>query len=159
MPALKESWRQPLKVTNDWSEPRDRFAQAAQEPGVDEPQRKRHRLVGEGGQPLAPPVAHTYQEGDSSGSGAVPPPPASPSVPPPLESSLAKRDWEQATEMTNANVEQQGESRRRREHPEVPQAVENSNNSTENSSSSSNSSSTDTEMGLVDVCTIHEIES
>ena len=28
---------------------RDRFAQAAKEPGVDEPQRKRHRLVGEGG--------------------------------------------------------------------------------------------------------------
>ena len=71
---------------------RDRFAQAAKEPGVDEPQRKRHRPVGEGGQPLAPPVSHTYQEGGSSGSGALPPPPppVSPSVPPSLESSLAK---------------------------------------------------------------------
>ena len=54
---------------------RDRFAQAAKEPGVDEPQRKRHRPVGEGRQPLAPPVSHTYQEGGSSGSGALPPPP------------------------------------------------------------------------------------
>ena len=127
---------------------RDRFAQAAKEPGVDEPQRKRHRPVGEGWQPLAPPVSHAYQEGSSSGSGALPPPP--PSVPPSLESSLAKRGLEQATEMTDANVEQQGESKRRREYPEVPQV---------SNSSSSSSSSTDTEMGLVDVCTIHENES
>ena len=42
--------------------------------------------------------------------------------------------------------EQQGESKRRREHPEVPQAAE-------SSSSSSSESSTNTEMGLVDVCT------
>ena len=49
--------------------------------------------------------------------------------------------------MTDATVEQQGESNRRREHPEVPQAAD-------SSSSSSSESSTDTEMGLVDVCTI-----
>ena len=48
--------------------------------------------------------------------------------------------------MTDATVEQQGESKRLREHPEVPQAAD--------SSSSSSESSTDTEMGLVDVCTI-----
>ena len=47
--------------------------------------------------------------------------------------------------MTDATVEQQGESKRRREHPEVPQAAD--------SSGSSSESSTDT-MGLVDVCTI-----
>ena len=48
--------------------------------------------------------------------------------------------------MTDATVEQQGESKRRREHPEVPQAAD--------SSSSSSESSTDTGMGLVNVCTI-----
>ena len=48
--------------------------------------------------------------------------------------------------MTAATVEQQGESKRRREQPEAPQAAD---------SSSSSESSTDTEMGLVDVCAIH----
>ena len=52
--------------------------------------------------------------------------------------------------MPEATVEQQGESKRRRDHPEVPQAAESSSSS----SSSSSESSTDTEMGLVDVCTI-----
>ena len=46
--------------------------------------------------------------------------------------------------MTDATVEQQGESKRRRE--QVPQAAD--------SSSSSSESSTNTEIGLVDVCTI-----
>ena len=46
--------------------------------------------------------------------------------------------------MTDATAKQQGESKRRREHPEVPQAAD---------SSSSSESSTDTEMGLVDVST------
>ena len=50
--------------------------------------------------------------------------------------------------MTDATVEQQGEPKRRREHLEVPQATDSSS-----SSSSSSESSTDTEMGLVDVCT------
>ena len=50
--------------------------------------------------------------------------------------------------MTDETVEQQGESKRRREHPEVPQAADSSG------SSSSSESSTDTELGLVDVCTI-----
>ena len=50
--------------------------------------------------------------------------------------------------MTDATVEQQGEPKTRREHLEVPQATDS------NSSSSSSESSTDTEMGLVDVCTI-----
>ena len=58
------------------------------------------------GQPLAPPG-----EGGSSGSssGSTLPPPT---APPPLEPpSLAKRGLEQETEMTDATVKQQGESR------------------------------------------------
>ena len=50
--------------------------------------------------------------------------------------------------MTDATVEQQGESKRRREHPEVAQAADSS------SRSSSSESSNDTEMDLVDMCTI-----
>ena len=50
--------------------------------------------------------------------------------------------------MTDASFEQQGKSKRGREHPEVPQAADSS------SSGSSSESSTDTEMGAVDVCTI-----
>ena len=42
---------------------RDRFAQAAKEPGVEEPQRKRHRPEGEGRQPPAPPASSSYREG------------------------------------------------------------------------------------------------
>ena len=61
--------------------------------------------------------------------------------PPPL----AKRSLEQETEMTGATIEQQGESKRRMEHPEVPQAAD---------SSSSSESATDTEVGLVDACSI-----
>ena len=49
--------------------------------------------------------------------------------------------------MTDATVEQQGVSKKRREHPEVPQAAD-------GSSSSSSESSPDTEMGSMDVCTI-----
>ena len=99
---------------------RDRFAQAAKEPEDEDPQRKRHRPEGEGRQPLAPPG----ESSSSSCSGsALPPPPA----PPPLEPPpLAKRSLEHETEMTDATVEQQGESKRRREHPEVPQAAESS---------------------------------
>ena len=44
------------------------------------------------------------------------------------------------------------ESKRRREHLEVPQATDSSSRSS--SSSSSSESSTDTEVGLVEVCTI-----
>ena len=58
-------------------------------------------------------------------------------------SATCKTELEQETEVTDAIVEQQGESKRRREHPEAPQAAD-----------SSTSSSTDTEMGSVDVCTI-----
>ena len=53
--------------------------------------------------------------------------------------------------MTDTTIEQQGEPKRRREHLEVHQAADSSSNSS--SSSSSSESSTDTEMGLVDVCT------
>ena len=53
--------------------------------------------------------------------------------------------------MTDAIVEQQGEPKRRREHPEKPQVTDSSSSS---SSSSSSEGSTDTEMGLVEVCTI-----
>ena len=77
----------------------ERFAQVAKEPEDEEPQRKRRRPEGEGGQPLAPSpsgVRSNYQEGGSSSSGsALPPPPA----PPPLElPPLAKRSLEQETE-------------------------------------------------------------
>ena len=129
---------------------RERFAQFAEEPGVMESSRKRHRPEGDGGQPLAPSasgVRSNYQEGSSSSSGPVLPP-APPPAPPPLEPPpLAKRSLEQETEMTDETVEQQGESKRRREHPEVPQAAD-------SSGSSSSERSTDTEMGLVDVRTI-----
>ena len=120
---------------------RDRFAQAAEEPGVKEPQRKRHRPEDEGGQLQAPPASSNCREGGSCSSGsALPLPPA----PPPLE----KRGLEHETEMTDATIEQQGEPQRRREHLEVPQAAD-----SRSSSSSSSESSTDNEMGLVDVCT------
>ena len=56
---------------------------------------------------------------------------------------LAKQSLEQETEMTDETVEQQGDSKRRREHPEVPQAAD--------SSSSSSESSTDTALGSADV--------
>ena len=73
-------------------------------------------------------------------------------MPPPLEPPpLEKRGLDQKTEMTDATVEQQGEPKRRREHPEMPQAADSSSSG---SSSSSSESSTDTDMGLVDVCTI-----
>ena len=62
---------------------------------------------------------------------------------------VAKRSSEQETEMTDATVEQHGESKRRREHPELPQAVDSSS-----SSSSSSEGSTDTVMGSVEMCTI-----
>ena len=102
-------------------------------------------LRAKGEQPLAPPASTVVQsglrsnhlEGGSSSSGlSMLPPPA----PPPLEPPpLAKRSLEQGTEMTDATVEQQGEWKRRREHPEVPQAADSSS-----SSSSSSESSTDT---------------
>ena len=102
---------------------RERFAQLAEEPGVMESSRKRHHSDGEGGQTLAPPasgVRSNYQDGSSSTSGSALPP-APPPAPPPIEHPpLAKRSLEQETEMTDATVEQQGESKRRREHPEVP---------------------------------------
>ena len=122
---------------------RDRFAQAAEETGVKEPQRKRHRPEGERERPLAPPASSNYREGGSNSSGsALPPPPAPPPLePPPLE----KRGLDPETEMTDATVEQQREPKRRKEHSEMPQAAD---------SSSSIESSTDTEMGLVDMCTI-----
>ena len=108
---------------------RDRFAQAAKEPQDEAPQRKRHRPEGEGGQHLEPP-GEGGSSGSSSGS-ALPP------APPPGHGHWCHRH------LQNGAVEQQGESKRRREHPEVPQAADSSS-----SSSSSNESSTDTEMGL-----------
>ena len=115
------------------------FALAAKERKDEESQPKRHRPEGERGQPLAPSasgVQSNYQEGGSSCSGsALPRPPA----PPPLEPPpLAKRSLEQETDMTDATVEQQGESMRRKEHPEAPQAAESSG------SSSGSDSTTDT---------------
>ena len=59
-----------------------------------------------------------------------------------LEKGVLQRE----TEMTDATVGTTG-SKSRREHPEVRQAAD-------SSCSSSSESSTDTEMGLVDVCTI-----
>ena len=51
--------------------------------------------------------------------------------------------------MTDATVKQQGEPKRRKEHSERPRAAGGSSNG-----SSSSESSNDTEMGLVDMCTI-----
>ena len=117
------------------------LCQAAEEPGVKEPQRKRHRPDGEGERSLAPPASSNYREGGSCSSGsALSLPPA----PPPLE----KRGLEHETEMTDTTIEQQGEPQRRREHLKVPQAADN-----RSSSSSSSESSTDNDIGLVDVCT------
>ena len=88
---------------------RDRFAE---EPEDEAPQRKRHRPGCEGKQPLSPP-GEGVSSCSSSGS-AVPPTP--PPAPRPLEPPpLAKRSLEQETEMTDATVEQQGESKRRRD--------------------------------------------
>ena len=100
---------------------RDRFAQAAKEREDEELQRKRHRPEGEGVQPLAPSasgVRSAYQEGRSSSSGSVLPPPPAPARPPLEPPPLAKWSLEQETEITDATVEQQGESKRRKEHPE-----------------------------------------
>ena len=95
---------------------RDRFAQAAKEREDGEPQRKRHRPEGEGGQPLAP----TTRKVAAVAGSALPPPP-------PLEPPLfAQRSLEQETEMTDETVEQQGEPKRRREHPEARQAADSS---------------------------------
>ena len=112
---------------------RDRFAQAAKEPGVADPSARDIALRAKRGSLLR----HQYHI------------PARKGVAVPVlryhhrhrqrHRANAKRDLQQATEMTDAKVEQQGESKRRREHPEVPQA---SNSSSESSSSSS--SSTDT---------------
>ena len=128
---------------------RDRFVQAAKELEDEEPRRKRHRPEGEGRQPLASPgEGGSSSSGSSSGSAL---PPAPPPAPPPLEPPpLAKRSLEQETEMTDATVQQRGELKRRREHPEEPQTAD----SISSSRSSSSESSTDTEMGLLDVCTI-----
>ena len=67
---------------------RDRFAQAAKEPGAEEPQRKRHRPEGEG-ELLRRPGKGSISS-SSSGSAL---PPAPPPAPPPLEpQSLAKQE-------------------------------------------------------------------
>ena len=118
------------------------FAQFAEEAGVLESPRKRHRPEGEGEQPLAPPastavesgVRSNHQEGGCTSSGS----PLLASVP------LAKRSLEQETDMTHASVEQ-GERKRCKEHPTVPESAD---------CSSSSESSRETHMGLVDVCTI-----
>ena len=66
---------------------RDRFAQAAKEPGGEKHQRNRHRPEGEGVQPLALPASSNYREGGSSSSGStLSPPPA----PPPHDPSEVK---------------------------------------------------------------------
>ena len=100
---------------------------------MEEPQRKRHRPEGEEEQPLAPRVAVAVAVARRCRLRQ-------------RHHHLQNGGLEQETEMTDATVEQQGESKRRREHPEVPQAVD--------SSSSSSESPTVTEMGLVDVSTM-----
>ena len=97
---------------------REDFAQFAEEPGVTESSRKRHRPEGEGQQPLAPPASialesGVHQEGVKTSSGS----PLLASVP------LAKRSLEQETDMTDAPVEQ-GERKRCMEHPTVPEQAE-----------------------------------
>ena len=140
VPAWKEEGHDRLERA------RDRFAQAAKEPEDEGPRRKRHRPEGEGEQPFAPPGEGSSSGSCSSSGSALPSAP--PRVPPPLEPPpLAKHGLEQETEMTDATVEQQGDSKRRREHPEVPRAAD-------SRCSSSSESSTDTEMGFVNVCSI-----
>ena len=139
-PARKRSWRQPLQGTCDWNGARKSFAQFAEEP-------RRHE--GEGRRPQAPPasivlgsgVRRNFQDGGGSSSGSAMPVGA----PPPLE----KLGLEQDTEMTNVPNEQQREPKRRKEQSTMPEAADSSSKS----SSSSSESSTDTNMGLVDLCT------
>ena len=107
-----------------------------------ETQRRRHCPEGEG---EAASGATSIKSGNSSSGSAMPA-----SDPPRLEQPpLEKRGLELETEMTDAPVEQQGVPKRRKEHPTVPESVDGNSKS-----SSSCESSTDTEMGLVDVCTI-----
>ena len=90
---------------------RERFAQFAEELGVVESQRKRHRPEGEGRQPPAPPastavepgVRSNYQEGGRSSSGSALPASDSPQPP-----QLEKPGLEQETEMTDAPPEAEG---------------------------------------------------
>ena len=130
----------------------ERFARCAEEPGAVKSQRKRHRPEGEEEQLLAPPASSNYREGGGSCSGsALPPPPAPPPLePPPIE----KRGLDQETEMTDATVEQQGEPEGAESIPKGLKARDSSSSSSSSSSSNSSECSTDTEMGLVDVCTI-----
>ena len=72
---------------------RDRFAQAAKEPGVEEHQRNRHRPEGEGGQPPAQPASSKYREGGSSSSGStLSPPPAPPPHDPREVKTVSEKD-------------------------------------------------------------------
>ena len=85
---------------------RDRFVQAAKEPGLEEPQRKRHRLGGEVCQPQAPPASvTTWKEVAAAAFRRCRHPPAPlPLKPPPLE----KRGLDLETAITDATVEIQG---------------------------------------------------
>ena len=146
--AWKQSWCQPPKVTNDWSE----HAIALLRPPKNGKTRSlsaRDTTLRAKGQRLAPSassVRSNNQEGNSSSSGSALPL-APPPAPPPLEPPpLAKWSLEQETEMTDETVEQQGEPKRRREHPEATQAADS------NSRSSSSESSTDTEMNGLGGC-------
>ena len=122
-------------------QPTERFAQyaeAVRQPGEME-QRKRYRPEGEGRQPLGPPRS-TCQVGGSNSSGSFMPAEGVPSSP--TSSQTAKRGLEQEeAEMTDVPTEHQGEPKRRKEQ-EVAD------------SSSREETSSDSEMGLMDVCTI-----
>ena len=106
-------------------------------------QRKRHRPEGEGGQRFAPP-------GEGRSTVAVP------AVRRYLlrHHHLNHRHLQNGVRNKRPKLLMQPsnsrrESKRRREHPEVPQAADG-----RSSGSSSSERSTDTQMGLVDVCTI-----
>ena len=107
---------------------RERFAQFADEPDVMESPRKRHRHEYEEGQLLAPPASTAlesgvfgiYLEGGSTSSGS----------PLPANVSLVKRSLEQETSKTDASVEQ-GERKRCKEHPPVPESADSSSSSSE----------------------------
>ena len=125
---------------------RDRFAQAAKEPGVEEPQRKRHRSEGEGSSLWR----HRHQVTTRKEVAAAAVRRCRLSLRHRhLNHHLKNEVWTRKPLETDATIEQQGEPKRRREHLEVPLATDSSS-----SSSSSSESSTDTEMGLVDMCTI-----
>ena len=107
VPAWKQFCRRPPKVTNDWSEHAIVLLRLPTNQRMKRPSARDIALRAKGGNLLRRP-----ELGSSSGSSSGP---ALPPAPPPAPPPLAKRSLELETEMTDATVDQQGESKRRRE--------------------------------------------